>query len=77
MRATLVAERDLSADNPLPSYVIIRNSDGKFLAKPVVLGLTDGTNYEVLDGLTAQDNVVVGTTTRTGAATGATGATGG
>ena len=77
MRATLVAERDLSADNPLPSYVIVRSANGQFLAKPVVLGLTDGTNYEVLDGLTAQDNVVVGTTTRTGAATGATGATGG
>lgn len=60
MRETLMAERDVSADNPLPAIVIVKNANGQFAAKPVVLGLSDGTNYEVLDGLTAQDNVVVG-----------------
>jgi multidrug efflux pump subunit AcrA (membrane-fusion protein) len=78
MRTTLMAERDLSADSPLPSYVIVQTSTGQFLAKPVVLGLTDGTNYEVLDGLTSQDNVIIGVSSRTGGAgTTGTNATGG
>ncbi len=79
MRTTLMAERDLSADNPLPSYVIVRTATGQFMAKPVVLGLTDGTNYEVLDGLTTQDQVVVGVSGKTGGTgtTGGAGANGG
>jgi len=76
MRETLMAERDVSADSPLPAIVIVKNANGQFAAKPVVLGLSDGTNYEVLDGLTAQDNVVVGISGgRT--ATGTSGANGG
>ncbi len=77
MRTTLMAERDLTADSPQPSFVIVRTATGQFVAKPVVLGLTDGTNYEVLDGLTAQDNVVIGVASnRAGGATG-TSTTGG
>jgi HlyD family secretion protein len=77
MRTTLMAERDLTADSPQPSFVIVRTATGQFLAKPVVLGLTDGTNYEVLDGLTTQDNVVIGVASnRAGGATG-TSTTGG
>jgi hypothetical protein len=60
MRETLMAERDVSADNPLPAIVIVKSANGQYVAKPVVLGLSDGTNYEVLDGLTTQDNVVIG-----------------
>jgi multidrug efflux pump subunit AcrA (membrane-fusion protein) len=76
MRETLMAERDVSADNPLPAIVIVKNANGQYVAKPVVLGLSDGTNYEVLDGLTAQDNVVVGILGGR-SATGTSGATGG
>jgi multidrug efflux pump subunit AcrA (membrane-fusion protein) len=78
MRTTLMGERDLTADNPLPSFVIVRTGTGQYAAKPVVLGLTDGTNYEVLDGLTTQDNVVVGIAgNRAGGATGTSTTNGG
>ena len=50
---------DLSKDNPTPAYVLER-SQGKWVVKPVVLGLTDGTNYEVLAGLESGEAVVTG-----------------
>ena len=50
----------LSAESPTPAYVLESPTSGKFIAKPVVLGLTDGTQYEVLEGLTTADTVVVG-----------------
>jgi HlyD family secretion protein len=50
---------DVSADNPTPGYVLQRSGD-KWVVKPVVLGLTDGVSYEVLDGLSVGDSVVKG-----------------
>jgi len=55
------SQPEISAESPTPAYVIESPSSGKFIAKPVVLGLTDGTQYEVLEGLTTADTVVVGT----------------
>ncbi len=49
----------ITADNPIPAYVIERAGD-QFVVKPVVLGLTDETTYEVLRGLTADEVIVVG-----------------
>ncbi len=46
-------------DNPTASYVL-EYSNGKWTAKPVVLGLTDGQNYEVLAGLVLGEKVVTG-----------------
>jgi multidrug efflux pump subunit AcrA (membrane-fusion protein) len=51
---------DVSNDNPTPAYVLER-AKGRWVVKPVVLGLTDGTSYEVLAGLTVGERVVVGT----------------
>jgi multidrug efflux pump subunit AcrA (membrane-fusion protein) len=47
------------ADNPTPSYVL-DYAKGKWSAKPVVLGLTDGHVYEVLAGLQIGERVVTG-----------------
>ena len=52
---------DVSADNPTPAYVL-EHVKNKWVAQPVVLGLTDGTQYEVLAGLSAGETIVVGAT---------------
>jgi multidrug efflux pump subunit AcrA (membrane-fusion protein) len=46
-------------DNPTASYVIERVK-GHFIAKPVVLGLTDGVSYEVLAGPTIGESIIIG-----------------
>lgn len=50
---------DVSNDTPTTAYLLER-AKGKWVVRPVVLGLTDGTSYEVLSGLTAGDTIVVG-----------------
>jgi HlyD family secretion protein len=39
--------------------VQVKNKDGTVTDKPVTLGITDGSNYEVLDGLSQGDTVVL------------------
>jgi multidrug efflux pump subunit AcrA (membrane-fusion protein) len=51
---------DVSNDNPTPAYVLERVK-GQWVVKPVVLGLTDGSSYEVLAGLSPGERLVVGT----------------
>jgi multidrug efflux pump subunit AcrA (membrane-fusion protein) len=51
----------LAADSPTLAYVLQR-SGTKWVVKPVVLGLSNGTAYEVLAGLSAGDSVVTGQT---------------
>ncbi|HEX6552003.1 MAG TPA: efflux RND transporter periplasmic adaptor subunit [Ktedonobacteraceae bacterium] len=48
-----------SKSNMTASYVL-ELANNRWTAKPVVLGLTDGTSYEVLSGLTLGENVAVG-----------------
>jgi HlyD family secretion protein len=50
---------DFAKDNPTAAYVIVKTK-GRYTAKPVVLGLNNGTFYEVLSGLAASDSVVTG-----------------
>lgn len=50
---------DLSLDHPALAYIMVQ-VNGKWVAKPVVLGLTDGKNYEVLAGLQLGDRVATG-----------------
>src|SRR5579859_3911695 len=50
-----------SSDPPQPSYVL-QNTNGKWVTVPVLLGLTDGTSYEVLGGLTPGEKIVTGET---------------
>lgn len=54
------ANPDLASVSPLPAFVI-EQSGQKFIVKPVVLGLTDGNSYEVLQGLTLSDMLIIGT----------------
>ncbi|HLY30106.1 MAG TPA: HlyD family efflux transporter periplasmic adaptor subunit [Ktedonobacterales bacterium] len=56
-----------ASDNPTANYVLeltgtskLSGGTGKHLTVvPVVLGLTDGTNYEVLSGLSQGDSIVI------------------
>ncbi len=49
----------ISKDNPTPAFVL-EQANGTFVVKPVVLGLTDGTSYEVLAGLAQGETIIVG-----------------
>lgn len=60
MLATLEQQNpQLSQSNPTASFVVER-SGSQWVVKPVVLGLNNGTLYEVLSGLNAGDSVVIG-----------------
>jgi HlyD family secretion protein len=56
---------DLVAEGPIPAFVI-EKSGQQFVVKPVVLGLTDGTSYEVLQGLSLSDTFIAGTNSANG-----------
>src|SRR6266699_2425952 len=60
MLTALQSQSDISAENPIPAFVVER-SGNQYIAKPVVLGLTDGTSYEVLSGLAPGESFIVGT----------------
>ena len=64
----------IAADNPTPAFVL-EQSNGQVIAKPIVIGLTDGTNYEVLTGLKSGETIIVGA--RAGRGGGAGGGGGG
>ena len=51
---------DITMDNPIPAFVLEQSANGSFIVKPVVLGLTDGTVYVVLKGLSLNETIVVG-----------------
>jgi len=50
----------IAAESPTAAFVLER-SGGAYSAKPVVLGITDGTSYEVLSGLSLNETILVGT----------------
>jgi multidrug efflux pump subunit AcrA (membrane-fusion protein) len=50
---------DSAKDNPTPAIVLER-AENAWVIKPVVLGLTDGTSYEALAGLSEGESVIVG-----------------
>ncbi len=50
---------DLSQDHPIYTY-LVGYQKGAYVAIPVVLGLTDGKNYEVLSGLDVGGAYVIG-----------------
>ncbi len=56
----------ISNDNPIPAFVLERTSNGQFVVKPVVLGLTDQTVYEVLAGLSPGETIISSAQTTTG-----------
>ena len=59
LRELAVKHPDIEQDNPTPAFVLER-PDEHFVVKPVVLGLTDGSVYEVLADLSFNELVVVG-----------------
>jgi hypothetical protein len=40
---------------------VLKQQNGQLTAVPVILGLSDGSSYEVLSGLNPNDVIVVGT----------------
>jgi HlyD family secretion protein len=50
---------DYSLDHPVPAYVLVQVK-GKWTPQPVVLGLTDGKQYEALAGVNLSDKVATG-----------------
>jgi len=67
---------DVSKDNPTAGYVL-ELANGKWVARPIVLGLTDGTSYEVLAGLTQGETIVVGVQNNSGTTPSGTPSSGG
>jgi multidrug efflux pump subunit AcrA (membrane-fusion protein) len=67
---------DVSKDNPTAGYVLER-VNSSWVAKPIVLGLTDGTSYEVLAGLTQGETIVVGVQNNSGTTPSGTPSSGG
>ncbi len=62
--ATMQAQADAQiaaaqSDNPVLAF-LLESRNNSILVKPVVLGLTNGTFYEVLAGLSIDDTVLVG-----------------
>lgn len=49
----------VTQDNPAAAWVVERNGNS-WVVKPVVLGLTNGSVYEVLAGLNSGESVVIG-----------------
>jgi len=62
------SDKTASSDNLIASYVL-EGSGRSLTIVPVVLGLSDGTNYEVLAGLNAGDSVLTAQTSGAGAST--------
>lgn len=52
------SDPNAASDNPTASFVLER-ANGKWVVKPVVVGLSNGTEYEVLAGLNDGDSVVI------------------
>ena len=51
----------ISAQNPVATFVLENGAKGQYIAKPVVLGLTDGTSYEVLSSTPQPgENIILG-----------------
>lgn len=54
--------QNLQQDDPYEqaTYVLVLNRQGKIVVRPAVIGLTNESVYEVLDGLSTDDVVLVG-----------------
>ena len=51
------SDPNAATDTPTASFVLER-ANGQWVVKPIVVGLTDGTSYDVLAGLSDGDSVV-------------------
>ncbi len=65
LRSLETQQPEVANDNPIPAFVIEQaNAKGQFVARPVVLGLTNDTVYEVLAGLSPGESIIVGAQTQ-------------
>ncbi len=61
LKQMIKAHPNLVNHKPFPAFVVEQSGqDNTFIAKPVVLGLTDGTYYEVLQGVSENEHIIVG-----------------
>jgi HlyD family secretion protein len=60
MLTTLLSTTPTAAQDKPTATLVVERVNGKWVAKPVVLGLSNGTDYEVLAGLSAGEQVVIG-----------------
>jgi multidrug efflux pump subunit AcrA (membrane-fusion protein) len=60
MLNTLVASNPNAQEDKPTATLVVERSNGKWVAKPVIPGLSNGTDYEVLAGLSSGEQVVIG-----------------
>jgi hypothetical protein len=60
MLTTLEQDNPAVKDDSPQAAFVLQQSGKQWVIKPVVIGLTDGTYYEALAGLSAGDSVVTG-----------------
>src|SRR5712692_1121961 len=53
---------DVSKDNPTAA-IVLEQTNGKWIVKPIVVGLADGVSYEVLAGLSEGEVITLGQNT--------------
>lgn len=58
LKALQQSDVTVSKEKPIPA-VVLEYTNNTIIVKPVVLGLTNGMNYEVLAGLAAGKSVLV------------------
>ena len=57
--AVTISMNALHFDENNEPYVLIRDSDGKVISKKVTVGMNDGKNAEIKDGLASGDTVLI------------------
>jgi HlyD family secretion protein len=62
MLNSLLASNPTAQQDKPSATLVVERVNGKWVAKPVILGLSNGTNYEVLAGLSSGERVVIGET---------------
>jgi HlyD family secretion protein len=60
MLNTLLASNPTAEQDKPSATLVVERASGKWVAKPVILGLSNGTDYEVLAGLSSGEQVVTG-----------------
>ncbi len=62
MLSSLLSSKPNAEQDKPTATVVVERSGSKWVAKPVILGLSTGANYEVLSGLQSGEKVVIGVT---------------
>jgi multidrug efflux pump subunit AcrA (membrane-fusion protein) len=60
MLNTLISSNPTAEQDKPSATLVVEQTNGKWVAKPVILGLSNGTDYEVLAGLRSGEQVAIG-----------------